>query len=177
MQIEWEILELVRAVAEIEPKVVLEIGTAAGGTTFLWAQLAREEVLTCDLRAKRPLREMLPLFPRPGSSCRMQYLHGDSHSRSFQEEVKSALGGRPVDFLFIDGDHTEPGVEADYRSFSPLVRPGGLIAFHDIARRQPLATNQVQDFWSRLKREAPHFREFIRNPEQCGYGIGLIVRQ
>ena len=37
----------------------------------------------------------------------------------------------PFDFVFIDGDHTYDGVRADWLAYSPLVRSGGLVAFHD----------------------------------------------
>lgn len=36
-----------------------------------------------------------------------------------------------VDLVFIDGDHTYAGVQADLEAYLPLVRPGGLIAGHD----------------------------------------------
>jgi hypothetical protein len=37
----------------------------------------------------------------------------------------------PIDLLFIDGDHTEEAVRRDWDLFSPHVRPGGHVAFHD----------------------------------------------
>jgi predicted O-methyltransferase YrrM len=36
-----------------------------------------------------------------------------------------------VDFVFIDGDHSEDGLLADWRAWSPLVEPGGIVALHD----------------------------------------------
>lgn len=83
------------------------------------------------------------------------------------------LEGKQVDFLFIDGDHSEKGIEADFNDYSPLVRPGGLIAFHDIVEKQPIPENQVYYFWKRVKNNY-EYEEFIDNPEQCGFGIGVI---
>jgi predicted O-methyltransferase YrrM len=37
----------------------------------------------------------------------------------------------PVDFLFIDGDHSWAGVERDWRDWTPHLVPGGLVALHD----------------------------------------------
>ena len=37
----------------------------------------------------------------------------------------------PVDFVFIDGDHSENGLLADWLAWSPLVRCGGIVALHD----------------------------------------------
>lgn len=36
-----------------------------------------------------------------------------------------------VDFVFIDGDHSEEGLLADWRAWSPLVESGGIVALHD----------------------------------------------
>jgi predicted O-methyltransferase YrrM len=39
--------------------------------------------------------------------------------------------GRAIDLLFIDADHSYAAVAADFRNWSPFVREGGIIAFHD----------------------------------------------
>jgi predicted O-methyltransferase YrrM len=36
-----------------------------------------------------------------------------------------------IDLLFIDADHSYKGVSSDWRNWSPFVRKGGLIVFHD----------------------------------------------
>ncbi|MDE3154709.1 MAG: class I SAM-dependent methyltransferase [Acidobacteriota bacterium] len=37
----------------------------------------------------------------------------------------------PVDFLFIDGDHSRAGIEADWQGWRRFIPVGGLIALHD----------------------------------------------
>jgi predicted O-methyltransferase YrrM len=37
-----------------------------------------------------------------------------------------------IDLLFIDGAHEYDAVLQDYEQWSPLLRPGGMIAFHDV---------------------------------------------
>src|SRR5262249_47954579 len=37
----------------------------------------------------------------------------------------------PIDFLFIDADHSWAGIDRDWRDWSPLVAPGGVVALHD----------------------------------------------
>ena len=37
-----------------------------------------------------------------------------------------------IDLLFIDGAHEFEAVFQDYEQWSPLLRPGGMIAFHDV---------------------------------------------
>lgn len=173
MQIPSEITALAQAVAAIRPSVILEIGTARGGTLLIWSALASELVITCDLEEPGTRQELYGAFPPPGSGCRVVTLRGDSHQEQMKRAVAGALNGRQVDFLFIDGDHVAEGVEADYRDYRTFVRPGGIIAFHDIAENQVLPTNQVQHFWKRLKKEAVT-EDLVADPDQCGYGIGII---
>lgn len=37
----------------------------------------------------------------------------------------------PVDFVFIDGDHTFDGLRGDWEAWSGLVAEGGIVALHD----------------------------------------------
>lgn len=37
----------------------------------------------------------------------------------------------PVDFVFIDGDHSYEGLRGDWEAWSGLVAPGGVVALHD----------------------------------------------
>ena len=172
-QIPSEINRLAAEVAELQPKVILEIGTYEGGTTLIWAQLASERVITCDIAPPGPRGDLIRRFAPPGSDCRVVMLTGDSHSTDFARRVEQELAGRKADFLFIDGDHTEAGVEADYRTYRHVVRRGGLIAFHDIAEKQDQPGNEVQHFWKRLKQEA-ETAEIIEDRNQTGFGIGIV---
>jgi predicted O-methyltransferase YrrM len=50
--------------------------------------------------------------------------------RGQSHEVKHEVPS-PLDFLFIDGDHSHEGVLADLKSFEPKLKPGGILAMHD----------------------------------------------
>ncbi len=173
IQIESEFLALAQQVQDLQPKVVLEIGTARGGTLFAWSQIASGLVVSCDLNGPGYKKDFYKRLPPPSSKCQVVNLQGDSHQPAFKELVLKTLNNQKVDFLFIDGDHTEKGVEQDFNDYLDLVRPGGLVAFHDIVINQPVETNQVYYFWTRLKQKYP-FWEYVNNPEQCGFGIGVI---
>lgn len=174
LQIPTEITQLARAVQAIQPKIILEIGTARGGTSLIWSYLASKRVISCDLNDLTLQRPLFTRFPPPDSECKVTLLTGNSHDAGFKSKVAKELNGEKVDFLFIDGDHTESGVEADYNDYKEFVRPGGLIAFHDIVEKQPFATNQVYHLWKRIKIGA-NAQEFVANPDQTGFGIGVIV--
>lgn len=38
-----------------------------------------------------------------------------------------------IDFLFIDGNHEYEAVKKDFLDWTPLVKPGGYVAFHDVS--------------------------------------------
>jgi len=171
-----EIYGLAKMVQDIAPKTILEIGTERGGTLLIWSAIASERVISCDIQDMTIQQKLFGRFPPPSSQCQVDLLSGDSHSEGFFESVKTALGGADVDFLFIDGDHSEKGVESDFYMYRRLVRPGGLIAFHDIVENQPVESNQVFGFWKNIK-DSYQFFELVDDEGQCGYGIGVIVNE
>src|ERR1700730_8284587 len=63
---------------------------------------------------------------------RLQFIEGNSYADQTVSRVRRCLGTHQFDFLFIDGDHSYAGALADFKAYYPLVRPGGLIACHDI---------------------------------------------
>jgi predicted O-methyltransferase YrrM len=87
--------------------------------------------------------------------------------------VKAVLGGQALDYRSIDGDHSYAGVKRDFEMYAPLVRKGGLIAFHDIANGPPESVGGVPQFWQELR--GGHRRnELIRDPKQGSGGVGMI---
>jgi predicted O-methyltransferase YrrM len=180
MQIRSEIERLLAEVERRRPRTVLEIGSAQGGTLFLFTQVAAPDALliSVDLpgggfgggypAARARLYES---FAREGQT--IELLRGDSHTAETRDRVTALLGGRPVDFLFIDGDHTKKGVETDFNMYSELVAPGGAIALHDIVPGSEVLVGGVPEFWQEL-RAGREVEEFVEDWEQGAYGIGFI---
>ena len=173
LQKKSEIFALAKLVYELNPKNILEIGTERGGTLFIWAAIASKKAISCDLQQMEIQRELYSMFPPRESTCEIKLLVGDSHTEVLVNLVEKELNGDLVDFLFIDGDHSEVGVAQDFEMYKKFVRKGGLIAFHDIVDNQPLEMNQVQFFWKKIKDQYEHY-ELIDDINQCGYGIGVI---
>lgn len=44
---------------------------------------------------------------------------------------------KPIDVLFIDGDHSYEGARDDWNNFSPFVKSGGWVVFHDCDDTSP----------------------------------------
>ena len=184
IQVRSELCNFLRFVQELKPRAVLEIGTARGGTLFLFTRVAAPDAVLVsidlssadalrfgggDLRRRRPLFEAFALDEQ-----RVHFLVGDSHTAEMRAEVERVLPGDQIDLLFIDGDHTTAGVGRDFELYSDLVRPGGVIALHDIVDGKPAFVGGVPEFWRTIKtREA---REFISDSRQGGYGIGVLQR-
>ena len=54
----------------------------------------------------------------------------------------AALRGT-IDFIFIDGDHSYDACKADIAAWSPFVKRGGVIAFHDFGSRADGVTRAI----------------------------------
>jgi predicted O-methyltransferase YrrM len=111
---------------------------------------------------------------------RLVNIEADSHADSTRDRLVELLAGQPLDFLFIDGDHSYEGVRTDFELYGPLVREGGLIALHDINPDQRAQgstagaiSGEVPRFWQEL-RETRRTEELIADPGREGYGIGLV---
>jgi predicted O-methyltransferase YrrM len=119
-------------------------------------------------------RRKIPLyrkFPRNGQTLRL--IRADSHLAETKERVLQDLRGEKLDYLFIDGDHTYEGVKKDFEMYSPLVRSGGLVAFHDVAEHGRELACGVDKFWNEIKEQYKH-REMIENSKQGWAGIGVL---
>lgn len=177
-QVRSEINALAKLVKELKPKTVLEIGTAEGGTLFLFSRLAdsHAKVISVDLPGgefgggyPEWKIDLYKSFSLPFQE--LYLLRENSHSNSTREQVKEIIGATPIDFLFIDGDHTYEGAKNDFEMYAPLVKDGGIIAFHDIAQHPPEKNCNVHKFWEEIKGE--NSQEFIENPNQKWAGIGV----
>lgn len=180
-QVKSEIARLLKIVKEKKPKVILEIGTAKGGTLFLFSRVAPKDarIISLDFPLypfERSLRKwrfgFFKGFAAP--SQRMDILWRNSHKAETFNEIKSMLNGKPVDFLFIDGDHSYEGVKQDFEMYSRLVAKNGIIAFHDIAKHPAEQHSHVDVLFNDLQKRYKTLR-LVENEKQGWGGIGVIL--
>ena len=180
LQVKEEILALLAKLQENPPRVILEIGTATGGTLFMFGRVAdpEAEIISIDL----PLgpfgggyyKYRLPLYKEFASQRqKIDLLRCDSHLEQTESELKKILNGRLIDFLFIDADHSYEGAKKDFTIYKKYVRPGGLIALHDIAKTPDDSSSKVERLWRDIK-EQYRSEEYISDPDQQWAGIGVI---
>jgi predicted O-methyltransferase YrrM len=190
-QVRSEIRGLLRLLEPRGCRRILEIGTQHGGSLFLLAHVADPEALLVSVDL--PHGEFgggypcwrAPLYRRFGQARqRIELIRGDSHADATRARVADVLGGELLDFLFIDGDHTYDGVKRDFELYRDLVRPGGLVAFHDITpgsaegdgaqevETSRLLSGEVPRFWAEVRERFPTTE--LAGSELGFYGIGLV---
>ncbi len=110
-------------------KSVLEIGV--GGSSSFWCHFCKNGgfYIGVDLDTEQGesnvLREYGPDFPA-------YFIKGDSRDVETTEKVRAIISiERPVDFLFIDGDHFSKNVYLDIKNYYPFLRSGGVLGMHD----------------------------------------------
>jgi len=174
-----ELVRFVDTVSAIGPRTVCEIGVQDGGTNFILSRALAtvDTMIGVDLHVS--LKCQLRYFRRPDLCLRL--IDGSSHAARTRRRVADALNGRPLDLLFIDGDHSHAGSVRDFLTYRDFVRPGGIIAFHDIVpdtyTRHGVGTagyaGDVPFVWSEL---SSYYRseEFIDDIDQDGAGIGVL---
>ena len=158
-----ELARLIALARALRPSAVLEIGSWRGGTLLAWCNVAAPDavVVSVDLPAEYgtpATPEELRKLAR--SSQRLEVVRGDSHADETRAQVETTLRGRKVDFLMIDGDHTYDGVRRDFELYAPLVRDGGVIAFHDILPHPAVPGVEVPRLWEELRARYEH-EEFV----------------
>lgn len=187
-----ELRPLVEMVERLEPRVVVEIGSATGGTFYAWCQAAAPDALlvSIDLPGGDFGGSELDKVAETGADTygvrdydrikghgrqfqTVELIRADSQKPETRAALETLLDGRPIDFLMIDGDHAYQGVRSDFELYAPLVRDGGLVAFHDIVHHvhHPLA--QVDRLWREIR---PQHRntELVDGLGGPWGGIGVI---
>jgi predicted O-methyltransferase YrrM len=184
LQVREELTRFVSIANTLKPRIVLEIGTAKGGTLLLLARVADPSATIISLDLPGGLfgggyqKWRIPLYRSFVSDKQnIQLLRSDSHSVSTLRKVKTIIGEHGIDLLFIDGDHSYQGIKKDFRMYSPLVRTGGIVVLHDIVphdvRHDPSGAIGVDRFWRELRNNY-ECCEIVKDRRQGWAGIGIV---
>jgi hypothetical protein len=107
---------------------------------------------------------------------------GDSRAPETIEKLLTKLAGRPIDLLFIDGDHTYEYAKFEYENYGPLTRH--IIAFHDLVCTEKGIGVEVHRLWQEICAMEKKYclASFYRHNDSLtiwpGHemGIGVIVK-
>lgn len=174
-----EIKALALFVHQLNPKIVVEIGTKFGGTFMIWNEVTNARTISVDLvegihgGVTRESTDKRNLNFKDWYGDKCSFIEGNSHDQSTYDALFKHLNGNQIDFLFIDGDHTYEGVKQDYEMYSKLVRTDGYIAFHDINNTAYHISRDVHvdKLWNELEHEKIEF-----NVKGEWGGIGVIKK-
>lgn len=110
---------------ELRPDVVIETGTAHGGSALFLASmldlLGAGRVITIDIEEKAGR----PVHPR------IQYLCGSSVSSEIHERVKASIRPGEKVMLILDSDHSKEHVLLELELLGPLVTVGSYLIVED----------------------------------------------
>lgn len=134
----WEeVVTISCLVHMLSPRILFEFGTFDGRTTLHLALNAPEDAMIYTIdkeRGKFDFGADTPFFKQVEvGECflstpvrnKIQMLTGDSRQFDLTQFKRS------VDFVFIDADHSYDGVMHDTDKAFDMIRPGGLIVWHD----------------------------------------------
>lgn len=174
-QIEFEWSEVIDVLNNTEINYGMEIGTYGGGSFLTLCEVANDNatLISMDLWAKPYNDPELKKQALKSMGKDNQIIHiykGDSHEIQAIQWTNGTLQDNKLDYLFIDGDHSYEGVKKDFNDYSPFVKKGGIIMFHDILEGKGAAVNQL---WDEIKSEYAS-KEIIENRSQGWAGIGII---
>jgi len=178
VQLPAEITKFSEFYYSLRCKNVLEVGSYLGGTFYLLCKFSQPDGHKISID--------YPYYDTQEKEMEAKNVHGkmksfaenvtiiqeDSHSEKALQKLKDTLNGEQLDFLFIDGDHTYKGVKQDFEMYSPFVKKGGYVGFHDINDR-PLHRDlncYVHEFWDELPKE----NTITFNSKGVSMGIGVI---
>lgn len=156
-----ELYWLINEVEKINPTTILEIGMEFGGTLLFWDYILKENGLLIEVDVQNILR-----WDVTKSKNDIKLIIQDSRKEETVNSVESILRykNRKVDFLFIDGGHTENIVTSDYQIYSKFVKKGGIIGFHDVND-----LIGVKQCWDKIIGNKESFTS-----NNNGIGIGII---
>lgn len=118
----WIYQEIVH---ELKPDVIVETGTARGGSALFLASIldifGSGRLISIDI-VRRP---EWPTHPR------IAYLTGSSTSAPIVEEVRRKCAGASRVMVILDSDHLKDHVLEELKLYSPLVTPGSYLIVED----------------------------------------------
>jgi len=184
-QNKFEILEFIKLIKLINTGRICEIGTAEGGNLILLTHAVPTQTsfLSIDIRYPSQCHKLaFPLLIKSGTN--LQLLEANSSDPDTVIKMQSWLDSNLLDVLFIDGDHSYNGVQRDYEIYSPFIRKGGIIAFHDIVLdsstrfgiKSQSYVGDVPRYWKELKSISTNYVELVESSDQDGKGIGVIYK-
>ena len=149
-----ELLVLCKITRDKDPQTIFEIGTFMGATTLRLAANSQADVYTLDLPPKGhpdfvppPVDDPgLDVYPDSPGACfaetdysgRIQQLYGNSQTFDYSPYLEK------MDLVFVDGSHHFDLVLRDSMNAFKMLKPNGVIVWHDYEKWAPEVMDALQ---------------------------------
>ena len=133
--------DLITMLEELQPRRIVELGIAQGGSTALLAALAPDARLVSVELADRPTGGLLEHIAREGLGERVRPYYGVDQSDVGRvgEILADEFRGEPIDLVIDDASHIYDLTVSSFDLLYPLVRRGGTFVIEDWACDDPPA--------------------------------------
>jgi predicted O-methyltransferase YrrM len=134
-QVREELRELGTVIAQqpwVGTGIGVEIGLGFYGSTHIFWRNFFSQIITVELshdRVRQFSHETHKFYGNCVLDEKSRFVIGSSQDAQSVGKIYNAVD--KIDFLFIDGDHRYPAVLSDWLLYAPLVKSGGIVAFHD----------------------------------------------
>ncbi len=126
-------IDIIRAMRLIRgTRRYIEVGTYDKGCLAYVSTLLAPDAVLIDVDFEARPEHTRKLAEFIGRKQKLATVLGDSTDPNTLLKVKAALGNELAEVAFIDGNHVATFAWADYGNFLDLVKPGGLLFFHDL---------------------------------------------
>jgi hypothetical protein len=162
-------------IGALTPSTIVELGTHYGESYFGMCQAVEEHGLRCRCFAVDTWQGDQHAGLYSASVFDEVNDYNDRHYAAFSRllrmtfaEAQPQFADSSIDLLHIDGLHTYEAVRADFTSWWPKIRPGGVVLLHDISATH--ADFEVWKLWEELRGEFQCF-EFLHS-----WGLGVLQK-
>lgn len=156
------ILTILESAKEI--KSYLEIGVAAGGTTFLMDHFFKPEKIVLIDDNRHPKAHVRPYIL---SDIKRKEIIGISQAIGTLDALTEI--GLMFDLILIDGDHSYYGVKEDVKNYLPFLSSGGFLVMHDSALPMFGVMSVVDELKTDMRLD--FIGEYIGRKNVCGVAL------
>lgn len=132
IQLPEDILMMQELIYKIRPDVIVEIGTAHGGTAIFYASmlelLGKGYVISIDIDIRQYNRLAMQAHPM---SKRLTLIEGSSIEDNVLAQVRQLIHPQDAVLVALDSNHTYAHVCQELEKYSPLVTPGSYLVVFD----------------------------------------------
>ncbi len=137
-----DLAALQEIVWKVKPRVIVDVGTARGGSAIFFASLLRltggGRVISIDIDVRPHNRDTVVRHPLGGA---VELIEGSSTDPATFAKVKKRIGRSSPVLVSIDSLHTEAHVLAELDLYSTLVGKGSyIVVFDTVLKKLPRST-------------------------------------